>query len=83
MAPPRNTQKVNFWSVFGLGANDSLITLKTILVNGQRFESGTKISKGELLAGVAFNERRGLDLGVIVLPDGTYEIQGFYTPNVS
>jgi len=75
---PLNIVRVTFWSVFSLGANDGLVTTRAIIVNGQRFNAGTSISKKDLLAGVDFNARRGIDLAVTTLVDGTYEIQGFY-----
>jgi hypothetical protein len=50
----------------------------TIQVNGQILTAGVSFGNGAAFGGVNFFDHIGQDVEVEQLPDGIYEIKGFY-----
>jgi len=79
MEPGAATQTVNFWELFQVGVGNTLITKKSIIVNGVLIPAYAVIHPGNLIAGVDFHQRRGYNLAVED-QNGAAVIRGFYPP---
>jgi len=80
MANETNYERIPFNEIFKKQITGGLFLKKCLIIGGEEFGPGREIKMGELLSGVDFYKRQGLDLAV--LPTDTsdkYILVGFFT----
>jgi hypothetical protein len=82
MAGDTEYTKVAFNEIFKKQLNGGLFLKKCLVIGGEEFGPGLEIKKGELLSGVDFYKRQGLDLAVTPTEDpDKFVLIGFYADN--
>lgn len=72
------TTRVPFFEAFQELPDGSLSPRKPIEVGGTRFGTGVTFTKGVAFGGIDFQLFKGRDLAVVLQPDGTMQLVGFY-----
>lgn len=79
---PTEITRMPFNKVFKKRLNGDLVLRSKLSVSGELFEPDLVVKPGELLAGVDFHKRQGLELAIVVSGD-TYILRGFFVDTVS
>lgn len=76
--PHEELTQVPFDQVFRREVNGNLILQKRLRIGDEVFETETPVAPGQLLNGVDFHKRQGLDMAFVITAGGTHILRGFY-----